>query len=408
MERMVGTLSGAVGARDPYTTGHEKRVGELAVAIGRKVGLDADDLRLLRLAAVVHDLGKISVPAEILSKPTRLSEAEFAIIRGHSEAGWELLEPAGLPASVTDAVLQHHERLDGSGYPAGLRDDEIGEFARIIAVADVVEAMSSHRPYRPAIGSGAGTRGDRAGTRRAVRRARRRRVPAAVQGRGLRVQRVTGARTRSAPRATPTATGTSPRASPSTSSGKRPARGRRPAGVSAGRSSSSRQAEVVHAGLQHVRPGVHGPEPPDEPPARPGLEHDDLQQAVVQARHRRDVHAPAEGAPVADSHRVRVDRQLATLAFRVDAGADELDAPAGDDGPQRGLGVRQATAEERRGGRGVPVHEAADAGREHVEPIPLDRPAVEACEARPADVHGALRAASEGGEIRAELVRDAE
>ena len=152
MERMVGTLSGAVGARDPYTTGHEKRVGELAVAIGKKLGLDADDLRLLRLAAVVHDLGKISVPAEILSKPTRLSEAEFAIIRGHSEAGWELLEPAGLPAKVTDAVLQHHERLDGSGYPAGLRDDEIGEFARIIAVADVVEAMSSHRPYRPAIG----------------------------------------------------------------------------------------------------------------------------------------------------------------------------------------------------------------------------------------------------------------
>ena len=102
--------------------------------------------------ATVHDLGKITVPAEILSKPTRLSEAEFAIIRRHSEAGWELLEPAGLPASVTDAVLQHHERLDGSGYPGGLEDDDIGEFARIIAVADVVEAMSSHRPYRPAIG----------------------------------------------------------------------------------------------------------------------------------------------------------------------------------------------------------------------------------------------------------------
>jgi PAS domain S-box-containing protein len=152
MERMVGTLSGAVGMRDPYTAGHEKRVSELAVAIGRRIDLDADDLRLLRLAATVHDLGKITVPAEILSKPTRLSEPEFAIIRRHSEAGWELLQPAGLPASVTDAVLQHHERLDGSGYPGGLRDDEIGEFARIIAVADVVEAMSSHRPYRPAIG----------------------------------------------------------------------------------------------------------------------------------------------------------------------------------------------------------------------------------------------------------------
>jgi PAS domain S-box-containing protein/putative nucleotidyltransferase with HDIG domain len=152
MERTVGTLSGAMGTRDPYTAGHEKRVSQLAVAIGQKLGLDNHDLRLLRLAATVHDLGKITVPAEILSKPTRLSEAEFAIIKRHSEAGWELLEPAGLPASVTDAVLQHHERLDGSGYPAGLEDDEIGEFGRIIAVADVVEAMSSHRPYRPAIG----------------------------------------------------------------------------------------------------------------------------------------------------------------------------------------------------------------------------------------------------------------
>ena len=142
-----------MGTRDPYTAGHERRVAELCGRpSAQKLGLDTDDLRLLRLAATVHDIGKITVPAEILSKPTRLSEAEFAMIKGHSEAGWELLEPAGLPASVTDAVLQHHERLDGSGYPAGLRDDEIGEFARIVAVADVVEAMSSHRPYRPAIG----------------------------------------------------------------------------------------------------------------------------------------------------------------------------------------------------------------------------------------------------------------
>ena len=152
MERTVGTLSAAMGTRDPYTAGHERRVSELAVAIGREVGLDSDDLRLLRLASTVHDLGKITVPAEILAKPTRLSEPEFAIIKCHSQAGWELLQPAGLPGPVTDAVLQHHERLDGSGYPAGLRGDEIGEFARIIAVADVVEAMSMDRPYRPAIG----------------------------------------------------------------------------------------------------------------------------------------------------------------------------------------------------------------------------------------------------------------
>ncbi len=178
MERMVITLSGAVSARDPYTAGHEERVGELSVAVGRRLGLEADDLRLLRLAAIVHDLGKISVPAEILSKPVALSDAEFAIIRGHAEAGWAMLEPAGLPASVTDAVLQHHERLDGSGYPHGLRDDEIGLFARIIAVADVVEAMSSHRPYRPAIGiapaleeieQGAGSRYDAAATEACLR-----------------------------------------------------------------------------------------------------------------------------------------------------------------------------------------------------------------------------------------------
>ena len=152
MERTVGTLSGAMSTRDPYTTGHERRVAQLAVAIGSVIGLPDEDVRLLRLAATVHDIGKIAVPSEILSKPSRLSEAEFAIIKEHSLAGWELLEPAGLPASVTDAVLQHHERLDGRGYPAGLAGDEIGEFARIIAVADVVEAMSSHRPYRPAVG----------------------------------------------------------------------------------------------------------------------------------------------------------------------------------------------------------------------------------------------------------------
>ena len=152
MERTVATLSAAVGSRDPYTPGHERRVADLSGAIGAELGLEPQEIRLLRLAATVHDIGKITLPAEILSKPTKLSEAEFGLIHGHSQAGWEMLEPAGLPASLTDAVLQHHERLDGTGYPAGLRGDEIGEFARIVAVADVVEAMSSNRPYRPAIG----------------------------------------------------------------------------------------------------------------------------------------------------------------------------------------------------------------------------------------------------------------
>lgn len=152
MERTVVALSGAASARDPYTVGHERRVGELSMAIGEQLGMPADELRLLRLAATVHDLGKIAIPAEILSKPIGLSEAEYAIIRAHARIGWEMLLPAGLPESVTDAVLQHHERLDGSGYPNGLRGEEIGRFARILAVADVVMAMSTHRPYRPVVG----------------------------------------------------------------------------------------------------------------------------------------------------------------------------------------------------------------------------------------------------------------
>jgi PAS domain S-box-containing protein/putative nucleotidyltransferase with HDIG domain len=152
MERTVATLSIAVGSRDPYTVGHERRVADLCAAIGTELGMDPADVRLLRLAATVHDIGKITLPAEILSKPTKLSEAEYRLIQGHSQAGWEMLEPAGLPASITDAVRQHHERLDGTGYPDGISGDAIGEFARIVAVADVVEAMSSHRPYRPAIG----------------------------------------------------------------------------------------------------------------------------------------------------------------------------------------------------------------------------------------------------------------
>jgi PAS domain S-box-containing protein len=152
MERTVATLSGAMSTRDPYTAGHERRVAQLAVAIGGEVGMDDSELRLLRLAATVHDIGKIAVPAEILSKPSRLSAPEFAIIKGHSQAGNDLLEPAGLPERIVAAVRQHHERLDGSGYPDGLQGDAIGLFARILAVADVAEAMSSHRPYRPALG----------------------------------------------------------------------------------------------------------------------------------------------------------------------------------------------------------------------------------------------------------------
>jgi HD-GYP domain-containing protein (c-di-GMP phosphodiesterase class II) len=152
MERTVATLSAAVSALDPYTAGHERRVASIAEALAPRLGIEGERLRLLRIAATVHDLGKIVVPAELLSKPSRLSEAEFAIVRTHSAAGADLLKPAELPDVILDAVLQHHERLDGSGYPLGLAGDEIGEFGRVLAVADVVEAMSSHRPYRPGLG----------------------------------------------------------------------------------------------------------------------------------------------------------------------------------------------------------------------------------------------------------------
>jgi len=152
MERTVATLSAAVSIRDPYTAGHERRVASIAGALAAKLGIEGEQLRLLRIAATVHDLGKIVVPAELLSKPSRLSEAEFEIVKMHSTAGVELLKPAELPDVISEAVLQHHERLDGSGYPGGLSGDEIGEFGRVLAVADVVEAMSSHRPYRPGLG----------------------------------------------------------------------------------------------------------------------------------------------------------------------------------------------------------------------------------------------------------------
>ncbi len=146
----------------------------LATAIGAGLGLGRRrTCGCSACAATVHDIGKIVVPAEFLSKPTRLTESEFAMIRQHSQAGYDLLRPAALPDVVMDAVLQHHERLDGSGYPHGLKGDEIGLFGRILAVADVAEAMSSHRPYRPALGV------ERARSRSSRRAAARRFDPAA-------------------------------------------------------------------------------------------------------------------------------------------------------------------------------------------------------------------------------------
>jgi PAS domain S-box-containing protein len=148
----IRAIAMTVEKRDPYTAGHQQRVADLAVAIGRELGLDDDRLEGLGLGATIHDLGKIYVPAEILNRPGRLSEAEFEIIKSHSQVGFDIIKDVTFPWPVGEMVLQHHERLDGSGYPQGLKGDEIILEARILAVADVVEAITAHRPYRPARG----------------------------------------------------------------------------------------------------------------------------------------------------------------------------------------------------------------------------------------------------------------
>ena len=150
--RTVEVATTLAEMRDPYTAGHERRVADIAVAIGREMGMDERRLEGLRVAGYLHDIGKITVPAEILVKPGRLSAAEFELIKGHAQAGYEVLKNVGFPWPVAQMVLQHHERMDGSGYPQGLKGDAILLEARILCVADVLESMSSHRPYRPGLG----------------------------------------------------------------------------------------------------------------------------------------------------------------------------------------------------------------------------------------------------------------
>ncbi len=142
----------AVEMRDPYTSGHQKRVADLAHSMAVELGLPPEEIEAIRMASVVHDLGKISIPAEILSKPAKLSDIEFSLIKEHPNSGYNILKDIEFPFPVAQIVLQHHERLNGSGYPLGLIKDQILTEAKIIAVADVVEAISSHRPYRPALG----------------------------------------------------------------------------------------------------------------------------------------------------------------------------------------------------------------------------------------------------------------
>ncbi|HZL64631.1 MAG TPA: PAS domain S-box protein [Thermoleophilia bacterium] len=152
VEGTVLAMGHVVESRDPYTAGHERRVAELAEAISATMGMDDEEVDGVRLAGLIHDIGKIAVPAEILSKPGRLSEVEFNLIKQHARAGYEIIEAVEFSQPVADMVLQHHERLDGSGYPQGLTEAQILPQAKVLAVADVAEAMSSHRPYRPALG----------------------------------------------------------------------------------------------------------------------------------------------------------------------------------------------------------------------------------------------------------------
>jgi HD-GYP domain-containing protein (c-di-GMP phosphodiesterase class II) len=148
----VGAIATAMEMRDPYTAGHQGRVTEIAVAIGKEMGWSTERLLGLRMAAMVHDIGKISIPAEILTKPTRLSAGERALIHEHPETGYSILKDIPFTWPIAEIVRQHHEKLDGSGYPRGLKGDEILPEAKILAVADIVEAMASDRPYRATLG----------------------------------------------------------------------------------------------------------------------------------------------------------------------------------------------------------------------------------------------------------------
>ena len=148
----VNALVSALEKRDSYTAGHQKRVASLACAIAEEMGLPKKQIEGIRMAGIIHDIGKIQIPTEILIKAEHLSDIEFVMIKTHPQVGYDILKEIEFPHPVAQITLQHHERMDGSGYPAGLSGEEILLEARILAVADAVEAMSSHRPYRPALG----------------------------------------------------------------------------------------------------------------------------------------------------------------------------------------------------------------------------------------------------------------
>ena len=152
LEGTFKAMSLTIELRDLYTAGHQRRVMNLAVAIAKEMNLSQDKVEGIRMAGIIHDIGKIAMPAEILTKPTRLSRTEFQLIKDHPRVGYDILKRIEFPWPVAQIVLQHHERVDGSGYPDGLVGDAILLEARILALADHVEALSSHRAYRPALG----------------------------------------------------------------------------------------------------------------------------------------------------------------------------------------------------------------------------------------------------------------
>ncbi len=156
LKKAVGTtihvLVSVLESRDPYTAGHQSRSADLACAIATEMGLSQDQIEGIRMAGSIHDIGKLAIPAEILSKPTKLTDLEFSLVKEHSQSGYDMLKDVESPWPLADIVGQHHERINGTGYPKQLKGNDILVEARIMAVADVVEAMASHRPYRASLG----------------------------------------------------------------------------------------------------------------------------------------------------------------------------------------------------------------------------------------------------------------
>jgi putative nucleotidyltransferase with HDIG domain len=152
LELTITAMSSTMEMRDPYTSGHQKKVAQISEAIAKELGWSEDKIHGLRMAALVHDIGKISIPAELLVKPSKLTQIEYALMKEHVNNGYSILKEIPFLWPIADMVRQHHERIDGSGYPLGLKGDQILSEARVLGVADIIDSMSSHRPYRPALG----------------------------------------------------------------------------------------------------------------------------------------------------------------------------------------------------------------------------------------------------------------